>query len=166
MKIRNVVFTGIGIALYIVMSLTLKIPIVGHISVDLGYIALAIYCYHFGAVSGAIVGGAGCAIMSTLVYGMFPPGWLVGNVLIGLICGFLYCKNEKFEVLRNVLLTILAVFIGVGIVKTIIECAMFHIPFEVKFIKNFIAFVCDAAVMIMGILVAPKIPVVNKKLES
>jgi uncharacterized membrane protein len=157
-KLRNIAFIGIGIALYIVMSLTLKIPLIGHISVDLGYIALAVYCYHFGAVAGALVGGAGCALMSTLVYGMFPPGWLVGNLLIGFICGLLYKKKGKYKILFNILLTIIAIFIGIGIIKTVIECMMFHIPFGVKFIKNLVAFICDAIVMTIGILVAPKIP--------
>jgi uncharacterized membrane protein len=158
-KIRNVAFIGLGIALYIVMSLTLKIPLISHISVDLGYIVLAVYCYNFGAISGALVGAVGCSLMSTLVYGMFPIGWLIGNLVIGAVCGLLYARNGKFKYIRNIIITIVMVFIGVGLIKTIIECKLYHIPFGIKFVKNLVAFACDSIVMVIGTFIAPKVPI-------
>ena len=159
MKTKTIALTALGIALYIVMSLTLKIPLVGHISVDLGYIALAVYCYHFGYIIGAIVGSCGCALMSTLVYGMFPPGWFVGNIIIGTICGLFYYRNGRKRLLKNILITVVTVFVGVALTKTIMECMIFDIPFAVKFPKNCVAFVCDAVAMSIGAAIAPKVPI-------
>lgn len=163
MKIKTITLTAMGIALYIVMSLTIKIPLVGNISVDLGYIALAIYCYHFGPIIGAIVGASGCALMSTLVYGMFPPGWFVGNALIGVACGLFYFRNGRKRLCKNIILTFIAVFVGVGIIKTAIECIMFGIPVLVKFPKNCVAFLTDAIVMSIGVAIAPKVPISKYK---
>lgn len=56
MNTKKISITALGIALYVVLSMTVKIPLIAHISLDLGYIVFAFYCYHFGTVSGMIVG--------------------------------------------------------------------------------------------------------------
>lgn len=55
-KTLNIARIGIGIALYVVLSMTLKIPIVGHIGLDLGYVVLAVYAYLLGCIPAMIVG--------------------------------------------------------------------------------------------------------------
>ena len=97
---KKITFTAIGIALYVVLSMSMKIPLIAHISLDLGYIAFALYCYHFGAISGMIVGGVGCVLISLITTGWFPPGWFLGNLVIGLICGCLYKKDAT---IRNII---------------------------------------------------------------
>ena len=89
-KTTKITLTAVGVAMYVVLSMIAKIPVIAHISLDLGYIVLAVYCYHMGAVSGMIVGGAGCVLVSLLTTGWFPPGWFAGNLLIGLWC----CGND------------------------------------------------------------------------
>lgn len=145
---------ALGIALYVVVSMMLKIPTgIGHISLDLGYIVLAVYCMRFGPLGGAIVGGAGCTVVSLLSSGWFPLGWLLGNALIGSICGKAYQKNKSVY-WTNFVVTVAAVLLGVGVVKTVVECTLFSIPYAVKIPKNMIAAAMDAAVMSVGLVVA------------
>lgn len=156
-NLNTITITAMGIALYAVLSMTVKIPLIGHIALDLGYIVLAIYSYHMGAVSAAIVGGCGAAIISVLT-GWFAPGWVVGNCIVGLGCGFLYNNGLTLKCfLHNTIITIIFVILGIFIAKTIIECSLYSIPYLIKMPKNLVATIVDAAVMCIGIWVAPKI---------
>lgn len=148
---KSIALIAMGIALYAVLSMTVKIPLVGHIAVDLGYIVLGVYCYCFGWLPGTIVGGAGAAIISTLT-GWFAPGWMLGNALIGFICGKFYTANMK----RNVVLTIVAVFLGIAGVKTVVDCALYQTPFALKLYRDCIASISDSLFMIVGLFLAPR----------
>lgn len=156
-KIRKVSLCGLGIALYVAISMTVKIPLVGHAALDLGYIVLAVYCYHFGPVSGAVVGGVGCMFVSLLTSGWFPPGWIVGNVLIGAIVGTAR-KEKNVPAWRRIAIVVFAVFLGIFCTKTAIECVLYSIPLAVKAPKSAVVFAVDAVTMIIGTLIAPKIP--------
>lgn len=148
---------GIAIltALYCVLASMLKIPVIGAISLDLGYIALAVGCskyYGWGAVIGAI----GCGIESILFspYG-FSISWFIANAIIGLGCGYLYHKTSNN--VMKVIGTIAFVCLGVLVVKTVIECNLYGIPLAVKIPKNLVAFLMDSATMIVGLLVYDRI---------
>ena len=154
MTTRKTAITALGIALYAALSMTLKIPLISHIALDLGYIALAIYAYIFGPAIAAIVGALGCTIISLLTTGWFPPGWFLGNIVIGYVCGRWY-KEDK--IVCNCVISVAAVFIGILCIKTGVECAMFSIPLVVKLPKNAIAALVDAIVMCIGVYIAPKI---------
>lgn len=155
MKTKTITITALGIALYVVVSMFLKIPLgVGHLALDLGYIVLAVYCYSMGPIIGAIVGGAGCTIVSLISSGWFPLGWLLGNILIGYTCGRWY-KEEKTTF--NCVLSIAAIVLGVLGIKTIVECLMFSIPLVVKLPKNGVAALTDSIVMCLGVIIAPKV---------
>lgn len=157
-EIKRISLCGLGIALYVAISMTIKIPLVGHASLDLGYIVFAVYCYYFGSAIGATVGGVGCMLVSLLTSGWFPPGWIAGNILIGLIVGTVgYRKN--ISAIKRVCIVVFAVFLGIFCVKTAIECAIYSIPLAVKIPKSAVVFVTDAIVMSIGIWVAPKIPI-------
>lgn len=152
---KKLSFTAFGIALYVCLSMSLKIPVIGHIGLDLGYIVFAVYCARMGPYWGAAVGGIGCVLVSLLSSGWFPPGWLLGNIAIGLICGGYY-KNRT--VAEKIFVTSLSVLLGIAWIKTIVECGLYQIPFLVKFPKNFIAFFMDAAVMSFGVIINERIP--------
>lgn len=159
-KIKYICEIGIGIALYVVLGFCVKIPLIGHIQSDLGYIAFGAFCMIFG-MGGAIVGAAGCVIESLIFSGWFPVGWLVGQIFIGVSFGIVVKLTKRMKNgIRNVtciIASVVFVFIGIGIIKTVIECYLYSIPFYVKFIKNLIAFVADAPPMIIGILVGEKL---------
>ena len=151
MKMKNtkmIAYLSISIALYVVLGMLVKIPLIGHIGTDLGYIIFGFACFAFGWPA-AIVGIIGCMFESLLVSGWIPIGWMVGQTIIGLMCGYFY-RHSKNKVV-HIFITIIAIFIGVGIVKTGIECVLYQIPVLVKLPKNIIAFVADTIPMLIGL---------------
>lgn len=138
-----------------------KIPVIGRISLDLGYIVLVVYCKRFGAIHGAIVGACGCFIVSLMASGWIAFGWPLGNLFIGAVCGAVHgvTKGKKDETAIDVAVTVVAVFIGVACIKTVVECPLYGIPLAVKFPKNFAAFVMDSITMAVGVTV-------NERLEA
>lgn len=155
MNTKKICITALGVALYVCVSMLLKIPIIAHISFDLGYIVLAVYCYYFGAISGAVVGGCGAVLVSLLASGWLPPGWMLGNIFIGGLCGSQY---ENGKTVYNIGFSIIGVIAGIAFIKTAIECPLYGIPFSVKIVSNGVAALMDATVMCIGVLIAPKLP--------
>ena len=149
LKTRQIAGIAILTALYCVLSAMMKIPFIGAISLDLGYIALTLGCALFGPWA-AFIGAVGCGLESILFspYG-FSISWFVANLIIGLGCGITFKKTQ------NVWIRIAAIigFVAIGMLgaKTGIECYLYHIPFAVKIVKNLVAFGVDAGVMIAGL---------------
>ena len=153
MTVKKIATIALGIALYFVLGITVKIPLISHIQTDLGYIAFGFFLYMFGPAA-CIVGVAGCLLESILISGWIPAGWMIGQLLIGLVCGIAYKKIKSLPI--NIIITIIATFAGIAVVKTGIECALYDIPLIVKFPKNAIAFIADTIPMIAGLLIAWK----------
>lgn len=153
-NVKTMCQLAMGIALYVVLSMTVKIPLISHMQTDLGYIVFGTYLILFGWQA-TLVGVIGCTIESMLFNGFFPIEWIVGQAVIGIICGlwFKYTQNksEKFRLTTNVMITIIAVFIGIGLVKTVVACSLYGMPFSVKFAKDMVAFVADVIPMIVGV---------------
>ena len=149
--------TGIAIltALYCVLSALMKFSIIGAISLDLGYIALAVGCSLFGPWA-AFIGAVGCGIESILFspYG-FSISWFIANLVIGLGCGIVF---QKTNITWKRIIAII-IFVGIAMLgfKTLIECTLYSIPFNVKIIKNFAAFIIDTITMIIGLFIAKRI---------
>ena len=148
MKTKDICILGMLTALYVVLSAFLKFTLFGNIMVDLGYIAFAVALCMFGPW-GTIVGVVGCALESILfsAYG-FSISWVAANLVIGLICGFTLNKVKPWA---QYIIVIIAVAIGMIVVKTAIECPMYGIPLAVKIPKNLVAFGADAVTMILGL---------------
>ena len=154
MKTNKIAMLGIGMALYVVLGFTIKIPLIAHIQTDLGYIAFGCFLYLIGWQA-CIVGVVGCLLESLIFSGWIPIGWMVGQLAIGIICGITYKKFDN--ILVHIVITVIAVFIGVAIIKTGIECVLYGIPLMVKFPKNLIAFAADVIPMIAGYLIAKRL---------
>lgn len=150
MNAKKIAFLGVGIALYVVLGCILNIPLFAgsHIQTDLGYIAFGCCLYLLGWHA-TIVGVIGCLLESLVTSGWIPYGWILGQLFIGIVCGLIYKKTQSRAV--HIIVTILAVFVGVAGIKTAVECAMFSIPFVVKFPKNVVAFIADAVPMLLGL---------------
>lgn len=151
---KKICITGLMIALYCALSAMIKFTIIGHIQIDLGYIVLAIACILIGPWA-AIVGDVGCAFESMMFssYG-FSISWFVANVIIGLICGFGFQKYKDIYI--RCIIVIVSTAIGMLLIKTLIECNLYHIPFEVKIIKSAAAFILDSICMIFGLILFDK----------
>lgn len=154
MKTKKIALLGIGIALYVVLGFTIKIPLISHIQTDLGYIAFGCLLYLLGWQA-CIVGVIGCLFESLIFSGWIPIGWMTGQLIIGIICGNIYTKTKNTAI--HIATTIIAVFIGIALIKTAIECTLYGIPLIIKFPKNFIAFIADTIPMIIGYFIAKRL---------
>ena len=155
-KTKKIVNIAILAALYVALSLTLKIPLgMGNIQMDMGYIALTVACVIYGPC-GAIVGALGAAIesMCFAAYGI-SWGWIAMNVVIGIACGVVLPKiKDRFWI--SALTIVTAVFIG-AMVKTAVECLLYGIPLLVKLPKSALAWVVDSVVMIIGLPIVKRL---------
>lgn len=158
-KTNKLTMCAMGIALYVVLSMVIKIPLFGHTSLDLGYIAFAVYCYYFGML-GAVVGTVGCCFVSMLSSGWFPIEWMAGQVVIGLIVGYFCYKyrrnhynilyHDYVSIWRDYFIIILSVFLGIAVIKTGVAYFMYHMALGPKIIKGLITAGMDAFVMCFG----------------
>ena len=163
MTTRKLARLAMGIALYAVLGMTMNIPLLAgtHLQTDLGYAAFGAFCLLFGWQA-FVVGVFGCLIESLLISGWVPIGWMAGQLAIGLVCGLVYTKcNSK---VLHVVTTIVMVFVGIAVIKTGIECALYSIPVEIKFVKNCVAFVADTIPMLAGLFAGYRIkPIIKER---
>ena len=157
-KTRKIAFLGLGIALYAVLSAFVIIPIVNRIKLDLGYIVFGIYLSQFG-ISSTIVGVFGCIIGNLLKGGSFPFAWAIGQAFIGFSLGYLLPKTEKIYL--KILYCLISSFIGIALIKTVIEVAVYEFPFYLKFTSNLAAYVADVIPLIIGVLLSKKIKIIK-----
>ena len=152
-KTQTICYLGLGVALYFVLGSLAKLNLIGHIQVDLGYIAFGAYLVIFG-IEGTVIGVIGCLLESLIYSGWFPAGWILGQLLIGIFCGFAFkAAHGKYKWLVYIVSTVLSVFIGIAVVKTVVECYLYQISFAVKITKNIVAFVADLIPMLLGVAI-------------
>ena len=77
MKTKDITFIVAGIALFVALSMCLRIPVLENYYLCLGYIVMTVYIWCFNWYEGAIVGFIGvilyCIIGGLGLNGM--PGW-------------------------------------------------------------------------------------------
>lgn len=151
---QKIAFLSLGIALYVVLSAFVIIPIVNRIKLDLGYIVFGIYLNTFG-IPGTVVGVLGCIIAELLKGGSFRIAWPIGQAFIGFTLGYFLPKTEKIWL--KIVYSILSVFIGIALIKTVIEVWMYQFPWALKLASNFTAFIIDAIALVIGVLLNKKI---------
>ena len=90
-KTRDITFLAAGIALFVALSMCLRVPVFENYYLRLGYVVMTVYIWWFMWYEGAVIGCLGvilyCIIGGLGFNGM--PGWAVGNLVIGLIIGLL-----------------------------------------------------------------------------
>ena len=151
-RVRTVAVIAMMIALYFVLSAMLKIPIAGHITLDLGYIALMVGAVYFGAVPAMIIGGVGAFLESALMSQRgVSPGWIVMNVIAGGLIGWIarkYAdKGRKKLILASAIVVPIAMLLGAA-AKMFIDCAMYDLPLLVKIPTTAVAWISDSVVML------------------
>ena len=155
-KTRWITLNALGIALFVVLTLCLQVPVFENYYLCLGYIVMMVWCYHFGAVSGTVTGTFGVILYCRLISGLRGmPGWALGNVLIGIILG-LSCRflkkirNPYLEFLAVsgiIIITTAAAILGV---KSLTESLLYSQPFLLRVAKNSYACVADIIVLVAG----------------
>lgn len=84
------------------------------------------------------------------------PGWAAGNIVIGLIIGMTLkfiqkIKNKTVQVILTALVAIVASFIGIELIKSLIDSFVVSQPFVVRFAKNMTSFISDAFVIVISL---------------
>lgn len=117
---------------------------------------MAFYTYYFGVASGTLVGVIGVFIYCILTGGLRGmPGWLLGNVVIGILCGIasVYIKKQNNKWLKQgtmVISVIVSTAIGILLVKSLTEVLLYGIPIGVRIANNILAFAADVFVLLVG----------------
>lgn len=150
---KRIALIAIFIALYFVLSVLLKIPVVGHISLDLGYIALTVGAVYLGGVPAMLIGSIGALLESALMSQRGASlGWILMNGIVGLSCGCVMHKyadgSRKKFVISSCIVVILSMLVGV-LVKTLVDCFMYDIALIAKIPSSTTAWLLDSAVMLI-----------------
>lgn len=171
-KIKNICISGIGIALFVTCSMCLSIPVFENYYLCTGYIVLAFFANK--SIKDAItVGALGTILYCLLTNGLRGMvGWTLGNIIIalivGLCCKFRHqCKNKFLGMFIVYIGIVVGCFLGIVILKSFIEWLLFLEPMMLRMMKNSYAFIADALVMIVGMIVYNnRLKDVHKKLIS
>lgn len=154
---REICVTAMGVALYVVLALCLQVPVFENYYLCLGYVAMMVFCYYFGATSGIAVGVLGVVLYCLLINGLRGlPGWAAGNLVIGLAVGLTCSATERMEntVLRHGIIAIgilVSTAIGILGIKSVVEVILYAQPMLVRVAKNLYAFVADVVVLLAGL---------------
>jgi len=169
---KNICVMALGIALFVVLTLCLQVPVFENYYLCLGYVVMALYCYSLGPIKGATVGFLGVVLYCLLTSGLRGmPGWAIGNIAIGIAVG-ITCKlttNMKSKLVRHILICC-SIVISTGIamlgVKSLIECFLYSQPFILRTANNIYAFVADVVVLIISLPICYKLhPIVEKYIK-
>ena len=130
---------------------------------------MAFYSYYFGIFDGTMIGTIGVFLYCFLINGLRGmPGWIIGNVLIGIICGFAcsVARRQKEEWKKWTLIlaaVVLSTAGGILGLKSIVEMFLYSIPFAVRVATNMTAFIADVIVLIVGFAIVISCDTVFKK---
>ena len=155
--IKQITIGGIGIALFVVLSLCLQVPVFDNYYLCLGYIVMAVYCYSIGALSGTVISTLGVVLYCFLINGLRGmPGWAIGNIAIGLIagCSFKAARNMKNKWIGRMIClvaTIIGTAVGILLIKSGVESILYAQPIIVRMAKNITAFIADIVVLVISL---------------
>lgn len=171
-SINKMCVTAMGIALFVVLSYCVQVPIFENYYLCFGYVAMTVFCYYYGPISGMIVGGFGVFLYCLLISGLHGmPGWALGNLVIGFIVG-LTCKTTSkmskkklryFLICVSIIFSVAIAMIGV---KSAVEVLLYSQPMIVRIAKNLYAFVADVIVMLISLPICVSLKkVIPKRFE-
>ena len=157
-KTKSITFSAVGTALFVALSMCLRVPVFENYYLCLGYIVMTVYIWCFKWYEGAITGFFG-VILYCIVGGLGfngMPGWAVGNIAIGLIMGLaIKCikrlRSKPARVVLTAVAAVFASFIGIELIKSLIDSVIVSQPFVVRFGKNFTSFIADAFVIVISL---------------
>ena len=154
---KKISLLAVGIALFVVLSLCLQVPVFENYYLCLGYVVMAVYCYSFGTFSGTVVGFLGVVLYCVVISGLRGmPGWSLGNVVIGISLGlaFKYTRSLKSVFLQTIIHCVViaaATALGILVIKSETESLLYLQPFLIRVAKNTSAFIADAVMLIVSL---------------
>lgn len=166
---KSISYMGLGIALYVVFAMCLRVPVFENYYLCLGYIVMAVYCYSFGPLHGTVVGTLGCVLYCILINGFRGmPGWTLGNLFIGIIVGITFSKTKKMKntILKYIvdsIVIVIACAIAMIIIKSGVESILYLEPMFLRIAKNIYAFVSDVFVLIISIPICVNVDKILRK---
>lgn len=69
-KTKKIALLAVGIALFVVLSMCLQVPVFENYYLCLGYAVMAVYCYFFGTLAGTAVGFFGVILYCVVINGL------------------------------------------------------------------------------------------------
>ena len=167
--IKRIAINAMGIALFVVLSLCLQVPVFQNYYLCLGYVVMTFYCYSIGITSGTIVGTLGVILYCLLISGLRGmPGWALGNLFLGITLGisFKYIRKIKQPVVEFITSAIIVTaFTAVAMlgIKSFVEFLLYSQPFMLRVATNMTAFIADAFVIIISLPICKFLePHINK----
>ena len=156
-SVKKLALLAVGVALFVVLSLCLQVPVFENYYLCLGYVVMAVYCWCFGPLAGTVVGFFGVILYCVVISGLRGmPGWALGNIPIGLALGFYAraarkMRSRPLALVLAVPLTAAVCALGILGLKSLTESLLYLQPFAVRVGKNFAAFAADAAVLLLSL---------------
>ena len=144
---------ALGIALFVVLTMCLQVPVFENYYLCLGYVALVVFAGYYGAVSGMLIGCFGAVLYCLLTGGLRGmPGWTAGNLLIGAALGMVLKRVDirRMPVWQYILFGLFILVITAAAmlgIKSLTESLLYAQPMAVRMAKNFYAFAADTVVM-------------------
>lgn len=159
MKVKDITTIGLLTAVAVVVSSWLRIPLFANIKLDLSYIVLTIAIIRCGLFGGIFVGGVSALLESMLFAANgLSFSWIVANIVIASIAyGFYKLSNKNEKKYIFIIGIIVACFIGLVVVKTVVECTLFDISIITRIPNNSVAFVSDCICMLIGLAVSKRV---------
>lgn len=167
MSTKRITRVAMGVALFVVLSLMLQVPVYQNYYVSLGYFVMAMYMWSFGAVDGTIVGAAGVVLYCIITGGTRGmPGWTIGNVFIGIFLGTVFGitksmwndpqkrVNKVFITGVNVAAIVFSTIFGILLMKSFTEVVLYAQPMTVRMATNLAATIADIITLILALPVA------------
>lgn len=158
---KTLVGTGLGAALFIVLTMFVKIPSpVPNTTINITYGVTAFFGTVFGPVAGALIGLIGHTISDALLWGTPSWSWVAGSAIVGLVSGLCYyfmdMESGKFGVKEALLLCVFSV-IGNAIAWLLVAPAgdmiQYAQPWDYVFAQGLMAFASNAiTTVVLGLL--------------
>ncbi len=156
-SVKKLALLAVGVALFVVLSLCLQVPVFENYYLCLGYAAVAVYCYSFGTLAGTAVGFFGVILYCVVISGLRGmPGWALGNIVIGIALGLCFratagMKNRVLRCVIQIAVIVASCALGILVIKSETEHLLYDQPFLIRAAKNVYAFVADTVMLIASL---------------
>ena len=152
-SVLQICVTAVGIALFVAFSLILQVPLFENYYLCFGYVVMAVYSWCFGIPGGIMTGIFGVILYCLLISGLRGmPGWAAGNLVIGLILGWVFPKARRIAgrpagMLLCLMAILLSAALGILGAKSLVEHLLYTQPMILRIGKNLYGFIADTVVL-------------------